>query len=59
MSVGPCAGDDLLRLPAALSSPHRLRILARLAEKHSYAKAAGTAFPSTPRCFTNQRRFSS
>lgn len=29
-------GDDLLRLLAALSNPHRLRILARLTEKRSY-----------------------
>jgi len=29
-------GDELLRLLAALSNPHRLRILARLAEERSY-----------------------
>src|SRR5690606_32267529 len=29
-------GDELLRLLAALSNPHRLRILARLTEKRSY-----------------------
>lgn len=36
MSGSPPTGDELLSLLAALSSPHRLRILAALAQGRSY-----------------------
>lgn len=36
MSGSRLDGDELLRILAALSNPHRLRILARLAERRTY-----------------------
>lgn len=36
MSASEVAGDDLLRVLAALSNPHRLRVVATLARERNY-----------------------